>query len=135
MPGSTYEFATGCVAAGFAGGLSVAIMNPLDTLKVRMQVAASPVSMQAYARDIIAKEGLWAGLYAPGIAANFWGIGISSMGRVGCYPYVRDWLLNAVGATEKNAGAMFAAGPGAAWFRRLYLAARRGAASVSSASP
>ena len=53
------------------------------------------------------------------------------MGRVGCYPYVRDWLLGAVGATEKNAGAMFAAGGpaanmalpaadgGAAWARAL----------------
>ena len=35
---------------------------------------------------------------------------VSSVGRVGCYPYVRDGLLNAVGATEKNAGVMFVAG-------------------------
>ena len=39
---SYYDVAAGLGAAGFAGGLSVAIMNPLDTLKVRYQVATDP---------------------------------------------------------------------------------------------
>jgi hypothetical protein len=107
---SYYDVAAGLGAAGFAGGLSVAIMNPLDTLKVRYQVATDPGAMRGFAGQIIRQEGLWRGLWLPGVNANFWGIGVSSVGRVGCYPYVRDGLLKAVGATEKHAGVMFVAG-------------------------
>ena len=65
--------------------------------------------MRGFAGQILRREGLWRGLWLPGVNANFWGIGVSSVGRVGCYPYVRDGLLNAVGL-EKNAGVMFVAG-------------------------
>ena len=109
MATSYYDVAAGLGAAGFAGGLSVAIMNPLDTLKVRYQVATEPGGMRGFAGQILGREGLWRGLWLPGVNANFWGIGVSSVGRVGCYPYVRDGLLNAVGL-EKNAGVMFVAG-------------------------
>ena len=110
MTTSYYDVAAGLGAAGFAGGLSVAIMNPLDTLKVRYQVATEPGAMRGFAGQILRREGLWRGLWLPGVNANFWGIGVSSVGRVGCYPYVRDGLLKAVGATEKHAGVMFVAG-------------------------
>ena len=110
MTTSYYDVAAGLGAAGFAGGLSVAIMNPLDTLKVRYQVATDPGAMRGFAGQILRREGLWRGLWLPGVNANFWGIGVSSVGRVGCYPYVRDGLLKAVGATEKHAGVMFVAG-------------------------
>ena len=110
MTTSYYDVAAGLGAAGFAGGLSVAIMNPLDTLKVRYQVSTEPGGMRGFAGQIVRQEGLWRGLWLPGVNANFWGIGVSSVGRVGCYPYVRDGLLQAVGATEKNAGVMFVAG-------------------------
>ena len=110
MTTSYYDVAAGLGAAGFAGGLSVAIMNPLDTLKVRYQVSTEPGGMRGFAGQILRREGLWRGLWLPGVNANFWGIGVSSVGRVGCYPYVRDGLLQAVGATEKNAGVMFVAG-------------------------
>ena len=109
MTTSYYDVAAGLGAAGFAGGLSVAIMNPLDTLKVRYQVATDPGAMRGFAGQILRREGLWRGLWLPGVNANFWGIGVSSVGRVGCYPYVRDGLLKAVGL-EKNAGVMFVAG-------------------------
>ena len=105
-----YEFAVGCLAAGVSGGLAVALMNPLDTLKVRYQVSSTSAAMRPFAMEIVAAEGVWGGLYAPGMLANALGIGISSMGRVGCYPYVRDVMLDAAGATEKNAAVMFAAG-------------------------
>ena len=110
MTTSYYDVAAGLGAAGFAGGLSVAIMNPLDTLKVRYQVATAPSGMRGFAGQIIRQEGLWRGLWLPGVGANFGAICVSSVGRVGCYPYVRDGLLNAVGATEKHAGVMFVAG-------------------------
>jgi len=109
MATSYYDVAAGLGAAGFAGGLSVAIMNPLDTLKVRYQVATEPGAMRGFAGQIVRQEGLWRGLWLPGVNANFWGIGVSSVGRVGCYPYVRDGLLKAVDG-EKNAGVMFVAG-------------------------
>ena len=106
---SYYDVAAGLGAAGFAGGLSVAIMNPLDTLKVRYQVSTEPGGMRGFAGQILRREGLWRGLWLPGVGANFGAICVSSVGRVGCYPYVRDGLLNAVGL-EKNAGVMFVAG-------------------------
>ena len=109
MATSYYDVAAGLGAAGFAGGLSVAIMNPLDTLKVRYQVSTEPGGMRGFAGQIVRQEGLWRGLWLPGVNANFWGIGVSSVGRVGCYPYVRDGLLKAVDG-EKNAGVMFVAG-------------------------
>ena len=109
MTTSYYDVAAGLGAAGFAGGLSVAIMNPLDTLKVRYQVSTEPGGMRGFAGQIVRQEGLWRGLWVPGVGANFGAICISSVGRVGCYPYVRDGLLNAVGL-EKNAGVMFVAG-------------------------
>ena len=109
MTTSYYDVAAGLGAAGFAGGLSVAIMNPLDTLKVRYQVATAPSGMRGFAGQIVRQEGLWRGLWVPGVGANFGAICVSSVGRVGCYPYVRDGLLNAVGL-EKNAGVMFVAG-------------------------
>ena len=109
MTTSYYDVAAGLGAAGFAGGLSVAIMNPLDTLKVRYQVSTEPGGMRGFAGQIVRQEGLWRGLWVPGVGANFGAICVSSVGRVGCYPYVRDGLLNAVGL-EKNAGVMFVAG-------------------------
>ncbi|KAJ1461781.1 mitochondrial carrier domain-containing protein [Pelagophyceae sp. CCMP2097] len=65
-------------------------MNPLDTLKVRYQVATTQEPLGAFARQLVRSEGLVAGLWAPGLAANALGIGISSMGRVGIYPFIRD---------------------------------------------
>ncbi|KAH8066638.1 thiosulfate transmembrane transporter [Aureococcus anophagefferens] len=132
---STYDFVVGCGAAGVSGGLAVAVMNPLDTLKVRYQVSASSVAMRPFALEIVAAEGLWGGLYAPGILANFL-IGISSMGRVGCYPYVRDAMLDAAGASEKNAPVMFspACSPAASatLLRARYIRSRRAQAEAGA---
>lgn len=84
------EIAISCLASGAAGGIAVAVMNPLDTLKVRYQVSTEASGMQAFAKSIVSREGLVRGLWSPGIVANSLGIAISSMGRVGAYPYVRD---------------------------------------------
>ncbi|KAJ8600504.1 hypothetical protein CTAYLR_010061 [Chrysophaeum taylorii] len=56
--------------------------------------------MGRFAREIVAREGLIRGLWSPGVVANSLGIGISSMGRVGCYPYVRDAVVSAYGARD-----------------------------------
>eukprot|EP00630_Chrysocystis_fragilis_P000402 CAMPEP_0197387708 /NCGR_PEP_ID=MMETSP1165-20131217/682_1 /TAXON_ID=284809 /ORGANISM="Chrysocystis fragilis, Strain CCMP3189" /LENGTH=345 /DNA_ID=CAMNT_0042913041 /DNA_START=28 /DNA_END=1062 /DNA_ORIENTATION=- len=105
------EVGLSLVSSGLSGGLACAALNPLDTLKVRYQVSPGAQGMRAFAGEIIRREGLVGGLWAPGILANSVGIGISSMGRVGAYPYVRDALVGAYGGGERAPKAiMFLAG-------------------------
>jgi len=106
------EMLMGCASAAAAGGLACALMNPLDTLKVRFQVDGAASSTRRFAARIVRAEGLWKGLYAPGLGANALAIGVSSAGRVGLYPYARDAVVEATGG-ERSAPAMFAAGLGA----------------------
>jgi hypothetical protein len=52
----------------------------------------------AFGKNIIRSEGFLPGLWKSGVIANMLGIGISAMGRVGMYPYVRDSMLRAYGS-------------------------------------
>ena len=65
--------------------------------------------MTRFAGSILATEGLLTGLWYPGIVANALGIGISSVGRVGLYPTVRDLLAKATNK-EPTPALMFSAG-------------------------
>ena len=85
------------LASGVSGGIGAALTNPLEVLKVRFQVSppGGGVTMRAFARDVVAAEGAWRGLCTPGLSANAWFIGVSSVGRVGLYPYARDAFARA----------------------------------------
>ena len=99
-------FAINLLSSGFTGGLAVSVFNPLDCLKVRWMVApaGSATSMGGFAAGIVRSEGLWRGLWAPGLSANFCSIFISSMGRVGMYPTVRDSIVALRGGGGVGAG-------------------------------
>jgi hypothetical protein len=111
MVASSYEVGVSLSASGAAGGLAVALLNPLDTLKVRYQVTeGTTASLSSFARSVVSSEGLVRGLWAPGVVPNALGIGISSMGRVGCYPFVRDLMVGQSSSEKPSALTMFGAG-------------------------
>ena len=89
------DIAVNLLSSGMTGGVAAALFNPLDCLKVRWQVTppGTAASMRAFAAQVVRSEGLWRGLWAPGLSANFWAVFVSSLGRVGLYPSVRDALV------------------------------------------
>ena len=92
------NFAASCIT----GSTAVALFNPPDCLRVRWQTL--PVaemagthggSLLGFGRSVVAAEGLWRGLWAPGLCANAIGIGCSTGLRLGLYPAIRDALAGA----------------------------------------
>ncbi|CAD7934780.1 unnamed protein product [Amoebophrya sp. A25] len=121
-----YDFLQNSAAAGVSVASTVALFNPLDTLKVRWQVTGSavassssvaavsskiaPTTMLSFAQQILKQEGFWRGLHRPGLVPNAGAMGLASATRMGLYPYFRDGLVALAGAEEKNAGIMFVGG-------------------------
>ena len=68
MPSSSRdEIARNSAAAAIAGGVQIAIFNPLDCLRIRWQVATTPPhAIGAFASSIVAREGFARGLLLPG---------------------------------------------------------------------
>lgn len=108
-----------CIAAGTAAAISIAAYNPLDCLRVRWQVAAaSPVHSSAavtssglisFGQQIVRTEGIWQGLWKPGLGANVMGMAGSSAIRFGYYETVRNALCDKK-ENKKDVGSMFIAG-------------------------
>ena len=58
-------------ASCLTGSAVIALTNPLDCLKSRFQVAPhSGGGVAAFARALVAGDGLWRGLWRPGLVAN-----------------------------------------------------------------
>lgn len=103
---------------------AVVLFNPLDCLRIRWQVVASsslavhrPTTLQAYVARVLRSEGLWRGLWTPGVGSNALGAFVSRGIGMGCYPAVRDALCGmqagdspAARAARKSAGPMFLSG-------------------------
>lgn len=113
------ELLKNSLCAGTAAALATGTFNPLDTVGVRWQLtpalsgstaAATPSSgsLFSFARDIIAKEGFVTGLWRPGATATMLSMGTSCGVRMGCYPYLRDWVAG--DPTRKTPTIMFATG-------------------------
>ncbi|KNC50658.1 uncoupling protein 2 [Thecamonas trahens ATCC 50062] len=109
------------------------MFNPLDTLRIRWQVSppgqastsssstkggeavraamgrmgegGKPSNIVAFARQVIRTEGLWRGLWKPGMLANSASIACSSGLRMGFYPLLRDWLDMQFSAGEADSEA------------------------------
>ena len=85
------------VAAFVASGVTCAIYHPLDCLRVRWQLIPknSPVVSSGFLRfgiNIVSKEGLFQGLWKPGLHSNVTGMALSASIRFGCYEIIRDSL-------------------------------------------
>lgn len=55
--------------------------------------------MTAFTLQIVKAEGLWRGLWLPGLLANMGAVGLSQGLRIGLYPAVRDGISSAKSST------------------------------------
>ena len=79
------------VASCFTGATVIAITNPLDCLKQRWQVAQTSTGTPlSFAREIVRAEGVWCGLWYPGLLSNCLACTMSVGTRIGLYPRLRD---------------------------------------------
>lgn len=80
-------------AGGFAGSVSIALMNPTEILKTQMQSSrTSRLSMRAVARLIYGSEGVrgfWAGVQ-PNILRCF----LVNAAELGTYDQAKHWLID-----------------------------------------
>ena len=107
------ERALNAVLGGMTAAGASAVLNPIDTLKVRLQaldVGASRASVGAHAARIISREGLVRGLWVPGLGPNMAFLGAMSSLKFGIYAPCRDALVAATGSSGKTAATMTAAG-------------------------
>eukprot|EP00913_Durusdinium_trenchii_P020813 g19552.t1 len=76
------------LAAAVAGCCQPAIFNPMDCLRIRWQVAGSPDqrSFRRFALHVVRSEGLWKGLWRPGLPTNMCAVAVSQGLRMGLYP-------------------------------------------------
>ena len=98
---------------------TVALFNPLDTLKVRWQTHPQStvantakegrVTLASFAAEILKQEGWWRGLQRPGMFSNALSMGMASTTRMGLYPLFRDAAvaLSPPGSENKKAEKQF----------------------------
>jgi hypothetical protein len=123
MPDQLADLLTNMGASGVVGASCVGLLNPLDTMRIRFQVSGNSSSKQAcssnssnsssllaFTRDIARRQGVWRGLWRPGLGANMTSICFSTGFRLGLYPTLRDGVTRVMGAEKKNALAMWLSG-------------------------
>lgn len=106
------------LCAGTAASISSFLYNPLDCLRIRWQVAPHAADTSGgllqYGSQIVRSEGLVAGLWRPGLAANVSGMFFSAAIRFSSYEHVRDGFVSQYSVdgseTSKHGGHMVAAG-------------------------
>jgi len=112
------EFALNLCASALTCVTNVGAFNPMDCLRLRWQTqrqlkrgsgGVAEKSVSAFARRIVREEGLWRGLWSPGLMANIAAITTSSGIKLAFYPYARDALID---AGMPAGSAMFASGFG-----------------------
>eukprot|EP00930_Biecheleria_cincta_P089081 TRINITY_DN78340_c0_g1_i1.p1 TRINITY_DN78340_c0_g1~~TRINITY_DN78340_c0_g1_i1.p1 ORF type:complete len:316 (+),score=32.47 TRINITY_DN78340_c0_g1_i1:75-1022(+) len=114
---------TNIALSAATGAINMFLTNPLDSLRIRWQCLTSnsgtlgtskvlPCSVLAYTRDIRATDGIWRGLWLPGLAPNCLGCACSVGVRLGFYPTIRDALCPTGDnqTSAKRSGAMLASG-------------------------
>ena len=89
-------------ASCITGATVIAITNPLDCLKQRWQVSQASGSILGFTRDLIRAEGLFRGLWLPGMFTNCMACTISVGTRIGLYPQLRDRLSLSTGHGTKS---------------------------------
>ena len=99
-------------ASCLTGAAVIALTNPLDCLKQRWQVEQSIGSARgglfSFTRQILREEGLFRGLWTPGIGSNTVACTCSVGARLGLYPLLRDSL--ALPGSKASGTSMFLSG-------------------------
>jgi len=117
---SRRELAANLVASFATGVTIISLTNPVDTLKCRWQVLPKGHgrSLTGTVGGILLQEGLFTGLWRPGLGPNMVAMGCAIGCRNGFYPLIRDTLgsvqdlLGPQGASTGKVGptGMFASG-------------------------
>ena len=141
------ELGRNIAAAAIAGAIQPALFNPLDTLRVRWQVAGSGITLAGLTRHIMQREGLLRGLFLPGQPFNCLAVASSQGLRMGLYPTVREAItgggtassvrpdLMAVAGLTSGSLAYFVSAPLFLFKTRSQASAQLGAASVPALPP
>ena len=85
------------LASSTCAGFVVALFNPLDCLRIRWQIASADVQVKSlgqtrYALQVVSREGLVKGLWAPGVGSNAAACFLARGIGLGAYPSLRDGL-------------------------------------------
>jgi len=109
---SQKEFRANLMASAATGATIMTFTNPLDTLRCRWQVSgATQPNLVRFVGAVIRDEGLWAGLWRPGLPPNVVAMAMAIGGRNGFYPTMRDGMGTVLGSKEKvGPRGMFVAG-------------------------
>lgn len=139
------ELTRNVAAASVAGACQPVLFNPLDTLRIRWQTAASVAvsagaeggGMLPFTLQILRSEGVWRGLYRPGLLFNLIGVAHSQGLRMGLYPTVRDKLVEPGGASPAAMAASGMASGSLAYLvsAPLFLLKTREQAGVQTGKP
>ena len=134
------ELGLNTVAAGIAGGIQPALFNPLDCLRVRIQVASAPSAPSTLRTGLVfaQRQGYWAALHGPGLLWNICAVAASQGLRMGLYPTIRDAIISVSPGDGKSAADVAVAGfaTGAVGYliaNPLYLLKTRGQAAAQLA--
>ena len=107
--GAAAGLAGNIAAAAIAGVAQPSLFNAVDCLRIRWQASTERTTgVLQFARRVVLREGLWRGLWRPGLVANVLAVSTSQGARMGFYPVARDAL--APGDGPKAPAAMAAAG-------------------------
>eukprot|EP00439_Symbiodinium_sp_Y106_P013653 s4192_g1.t4 len=99
------------LAAAMAGWVQPAIFNPADCLRIRWQVSVGETTFAKFSAELLRKEGLWQGLWRPGLPFNMCAVAVSQGLRMGLYPTARDALQTLLPSDgQKSSAAMIGAG-------------------------
>jgi len=104
------ELGLNTTAATIAGGIQISMANPIDCLRVRLQVAnpAPTGGLARFATEIVKRQGYVAALHAPGLLWNVAAVATSQGLRMGLYPTARDMVNSITPGDSKPAGMVVA---------------------------
>ena len=105
--------AANLIASCWTGAAVIALTNPLDCLKQKWQVAqglGEETSMATFTRDLLHRQGLWRGLWRPGMITNTAACTVTAGTRLGIYPRLRDGLSSTNGSVAGKVASGFVGG-------------------------
>ena len=134
--------AANILASCWTGAVVIALTNPLDCLKQRWQVAQmatepnSSSSMRSFTTRLLQTQGLWVGLWKPGLITNCAACTVTVGTRLGLYPHLRQELnARGAGVTGKFGSGLLGGALGYVCAAPLFFATRVAHAAANGSAP